>query len=73
MTYFNLDNDLPRISKHKFLSRGLTTEHLYHVLHNKTYPMDSGPWDTISFAFQGGIIAFLDINKATSLGVNSHN
>ena len=49
-------------------------DYQYYVLdNNKTYPMDSGPWDTISFAFQGGIIAFLDINKATSLGVNSHN
>ena len=35
-----------------------------------TYPMDGRPWDAISFTFQGGIIAFLDVNKAATLRVH---
>ena len=35
--------------------------------------MDSGPWDTISFTFQGGIIALLDVNKAATLRVHGHH
>ena len=35
-----------------------------------TYPMDFRPWDAIGFTFQGGIIAFLDINKAATLRVH---
>ena len=38
-----------------------------------THPMDSRPWDAISFTFQGGIIALFDVNKAATLRVHGHH
>ena len=35
--------------------------------------MDSRPWDAIGFAFQGGIIAFFDVDEAATLSVDGHD